>query len=100
MRALSCSQGSRTSSNSGASRLLSASHAASSAGLICLINSELESRKTFGVDERPDHRLEKDRGAVLARPGAGDEASAHRRRFADYREQPPLGRELREQRGG
>src|SRR5881394_2778387 len=74
MRALSCSQGSRTSSSSGLSRLLSASHAASSAGLICLINSELEARRPLGVDQRPDHRLEKVGRTVLAGRDAGDEA--------------------------
>src|SRR4051794_21913382 len=101
MLQVSNSQGSRTSSNSGLARVLSATHAASCAGVICFIRvgsktagSKTEARGLLGVDERRDHSLEQRRGAEGAGRRAEDEARRHGGALPDHREQPAADREL------
>src|SRR5258708_19148296 len=97
MRAFSYSQGSRTSSSSGFARPASASHAASSVALICLIGSKAETGWLLGVDERRDYGLEQLDAVKRQRRGAGHDAGGHRRRFAHHGEQAPADLELLEQ---
>src|SRR5262245_27537018 len=95
MRALSYSQGSRTSRSTGFSRCASPSQAASSPGVITPM-SEAETRRLLGVRERAYHGLEE----IDAAPGAGrraeGEARLHCGGFAHHGEQAPARIELLE----
>src|SRR5205823_709797 len=94
MCARSYSQGSRTSSSTGLSRPASASHAASSGGVICFMPLEPEARRVLGVHERRHHGFEKIHAVKRPRCGARDKTRTHRRRLAHDGEEPPAVLEL------